>query len=84
MESYGEVGVADDMRLMKQFVHGQMRADQYKQRYFELTKKRVHIPDEESNRIKQQAYGMRMTMNLSQTSEERIHSGSESLSGKSG
>ena len=57
MESFGEVGIPDYMRLMKDYLDGRIPVHEYKKSYFELNKKRVNIPDEEASRITQQAYG---------------------------
>jgi hypothetical protein len=58
MENYGdEFSVIDYMRLMKTFLDENIDARKYKRSYFDLTKRRVNIPNEEVNRITQQAYG---------------------------
>jgi hypothetical protein len=57
MENYGEISIADFVQLMKDYVGLRIDADQYRQMYFELTKKRVHIPNDTVNQIIQQAYG---------------------------
>ena len=57
MGNHSEVGVPDYMRLMRDFLGGRINADQYRLSYFSLSKKRANIPDEETSRITQQAYG---------------------------
>lgn len=58
MESSGdEIGVVDFIRLMKAFLEGDIPAQKYTRAYFDLTKKRVNIPNEEADLITQQAYG---------------------------
>src|SRR4029077_11020279 len=58
MENYGEeFSVADYMRLMKAFSDRNIDARKYTRSYFDLAKKRMNIPNEEVNRITQQAYG---------------------------
>jgi hypothetical protein len=57
MESNDEFDVTDYMRLMRDFLDRRIDAHQYIRSYFELTVKRVNIPNEEVSRITQQAYG---------------------------
>ena len=58
MEGYrDELEVADFMRLMKAFLDGSIDAEKYTRTYFDLAKKRANIPNEEVDRITQQAYG---------------------------
>lgn len=57
MENYGEIGVLEFVRLMKDYLERRIDTSQYRERYFALTKKRVHIPNEDVDRIVQQAYG---------------------------
>jgi hypothetical protein len=57
MTDHEERDIRDCMRLMRQFLDGQIDAKQYTRSYFDLTKERVNIPDEETSMITQQAYG---------------------------
>jgi Bacterial self-protective colicin-like immunity len=57
METNDEFDVTDYMRLMRDFLDRRIEAHQYVRSYFELTVKRVNIPNEEVNRITQQGYG---------------------------
>lgn len=52
-----EIGVADYMQLMKAFLERRLTARDYAKQYFDLTKGRVNISNEDANRITQQAYG---------------------------
>ena len=45
MGSYGEVDVGDFLRLMADYLKGRITADQYKQDYFSLMKKRQIVSD---------------------------------------
>jgi hypothetical protein len=58
MENSGnEFGVVDYLRLMTAFLEGSIDARAYTRGYFDLTNRRVNIPNEEVQRITQQAYG---------------------------
>jgi hypothetical protein len=58
MENRGdEFGVVEYMRLMRDFLDERIDARHYARSYFELTTKRVSIPNDEVSRITQQAYG---------------------------
>ena len=58
MENYpDEVSVQEYIRVMNAFLDGRTGAEEYTRSYFDLSKKRVNIADEEANRITQQAYG---------------------------
>lgn len=58
MENFGDVvGIVDYMRLMQSFLDGRMDAQNYAKSYFDLTKRRTIISDDEVSRITQQAYG---------------------------
>ena len=56
MENYGEVGVPEFMRLMRDFLQDRLDARQYAQQYFALMVKRMTLTEEES-RVLQRAYG---------------------------
>ncbi len=56
MENYGEAGVPDFLRLMKDYLNGCIAVDHYRKSYFVLMKKRMTVTDDVS-RILQQAYG---------------------------
>jgi hypothetical protein len=57
MEDYGELSADVYSRLMKDFLDGRIDAKQYRRGYFSLAKKRVNIPNENVDRVTQQAYG---------------------------
>jgi len=57
MESYGEVGIIDYMRLMKHFLAGNISAKQYTKSYFSFNKKRISIPNELANQVILYAHG---------------------------
>jgi hypothetical protein len=57
MKDSGEISVVEYLRLMKDYLEGRIDAERYTKHYFELTQRRVNIPNEEVSRVTQQAYG---------------------------
>ena len=56
MDPYPQIEVHDFVRLMKDFLDRRIDVRQYQRRYFDLSKKRFIVTDEE-DKILQQAYG---------------------------
>lgn len=57
MENYGEVGVDDYARLMRDYAAGKINAVEYTQRYFDFNKRRVNLPAEDAKEIILRAHG---------------------------
>jgi hypothetical protein len=56
MDPYPQIEVLDFVRLMKEFLGKRIDVHQYRRSYFDLSKKRFIVSDEE-DKILQQAYG---------------------------
>jgi hypothetical protein len=56
MDPYPQIGVRDFIRLMKDFLDRRIDVRQYQGSYFDLSKKRFIVTEEEDE-ILQQAYG---------------------------
>ena len=56
MDPYPQIGVHDFIVLMKDFLDGRIDVRQYQRSYFDLSKKRFIVTEEE-DKILQQAYG---------------------------
>jgi hypothetical protein len=57
VEISGEVGVAEFVRLMEDYLSGRIGVIDYTKSYFAMSKKRVNIPDETADEIIQRGYG---------------------------
>ncbi len=56
VDSYPQVGVIDFMRLMRDFLGKRIDVHQYRRSYFDLSKMRMDMSDDE-DKIIQEAYG---------------------------
>jgi hypothetical protein len=71
MDPYPQIGVHDFIRLMKDFLDRRIEVRQYQRSYFDLSKKRFIVTEEE-DKILQQAYGTRTILIMLSISSTRL------------
>jgi Bacterial self-protective colicin-like immunity len=57
MENCGEIHVIDFVRLMRDYLDRRIDVEEYRKKYFELSKRRLNISNEQVDRIIQRSYG---------------------------